>query len=287
MAKKAKSVKQTASKKLEEVDVSYELGVGETQVHIVGTSTLLMERFSQKAWRELLLPPRQSNRAERAQKLKHDPLWEFQQACYRNRDPDQPTLFHLPNGMLHGVMKSIGVDIPGAAKAEIARLTTIIDENICLFGIPLMHMAMVRNSGINRSPDVRTRPAFKQWAAKFTIRFATPLMNLRNVTNLVSAGGQFIGIGGWRRQKGGPFGSFRICSPDDPEYKALLKNAGRKMQQAAFIAPLPYDDEVEELFSWFNDEVKRRELLKTHPVVNDDNGEEYDDENEEELEAAE
>lgn len=270
--------KKTAATAQPEVVSNYELGIAEAKIHIVGTSTLLMERFNQKAWRELLLPSRQTNRAERAQTLKHDPIWEFQQACYRNRDVNRPTLFHLPNGMLHGAIASIGVDIPGAAKAQIERLTTIADENIDLYGIPELHMAMVRNSGINRTPDVRSRPAFKKWAATFTVRYATPLLTLQNIINLASASGQFIGIGGWRRQKGGPFGSFEVVDPNHAEYKAIIKNAGRKLQERAWYDPNPYDEDVKELMGWYNDEVKRRELAKTHPKVNDDNGSEDADE---------
>lgn len=281
------AVKNRKETKTEQVPVNnYQIGVGEVAVHIVGTATLLMERYSQKAWRELLLPPRKRNRAELAQTLKHDPVHEYQQACYRNRDVNRPTLFHLPNGMLHGALAAIALDIPGAYKAEIVRLTAVVDENVDLYGIPELHMAMVRNSGIGRKPDVRFRPAFKKWAATFTVRYATPLLTVQHIANLATAAGQFIGVGGWRRQKGGQMGSFRVCDKNDPEFKAIVKHGVRKLQERAYYDPKHYDEDVTELMTWYEDEIKRRELLNTYPVVNDDNGKAFDDDDDDDFQEA-
>src|ERR1043166_3208166 len=136
------------------------------QFHIIGTSPLILNRFSLKAPQQLRLPPIPTNRAERNLTLKHDPEEEFRSAVYLNRDPKRPAAFHLPNGMFHKSLGAAALDIPGAKRTQIERLTKITDVNIDLFGIPRLFMPMVRNSDINNTPDVRTRPIMEEGACK-------------------------------------------------------------------------------------------------------------------------
>jgi hypothetical protein len=255
------AIKKTAAKKTEtEIPAMVRLSSGETTINIVGTAPLLMERFSNKTWQQLLQPGPKMNQAEKAQKLKHNPLEEMQSACYVNRDPTRPTLFHLPTGMLHGAAASIAVDIPGAAKAQIERLTSVIDLNIDLYGIPTMHMAMVRNSGMNRTPDVRTRPAFKEWCASFTVRYARPLLTMNNIADLYVSAGDFIGIGGWRPQKGGSYGRWCLATENDNDFKSIRKHGARKAQLLAYNDPKAFDEDTAELYAWYQEEVKRRDF---------------------------
>jgi len=227
--------------------------------HVVGTSPLIMHRFSQKAWQELLLPSLRENRASLEQKLKHDPYAEFRGAFYRNSDKRAKSLFHLPNGSFHGAIASAALDMPGAKKAQIERLTKVTSVNIELFGTPKIFCSMVRNSDISRTPDVRTRPIFPQWACEVEVRYAKSSLTSKAVANLFGAAGMIIGIGDWRGQKGGPFGAFKTVSPKDREYAAILKQ-GRVLQQKAYEKPLFYDEDTEEILTWFASEVRQREM---------------------------
>lgn len=246
--------------KAETILIINEIKMGEIGFHIVGESPMIMNRFSQKAWQELLLPSAHKNRASLEQSLKHDPEKEFRGGLYLNRDPKRPSLIHIPNGAFHGALAAVAIDIPGAKKAQIERLTKVVDVNIDLYGVPELFMAMVRNSDINRTPDVRTRPIFPRWACGVTIRYMQPVLTERAVAHLLAAAGKIIGIGDWRGQKGGPYGAFRLADEKDAEFREIVKTMGRAAQQKAVDHPVCYDADSEELLAWFQAEVARREM---------------------------
>ena len=227
-------------------------------VFLVGTSPLIMHRFAFKAWQELLYPSAKKNKAERAQSMKHQPFEEYRGCFYLNRSQTQPALFHLPNGMPHQALAAAALDMPGATRASMERWTNVVDININLFGIPQLFMSMVRNSDMNKTPDVRTRPIFPKWACQITIQYKSDPLTDNNILNLFAAAGTIVGMGDWRPQKGGPYGKFRLCTAKDTEYLSILKNQGRGPQQKAYDQPSYWDDETAELMTWFLEEVARR-----------------------------
>lgn len=56
------------------------------------------------------------------------------------------------------------------------------------------------------------RPRFECWSGKFTIRINETLLPVDFVQQLLTEGGQQLGIGDFRPEKGGPFGTFSIIS---------------------------------------------------------------------------
>lgn len=231
-------------------------------LNIIGTSPLIPHRFAQKAWQELLLPSLTKNRAALESTLKHDPLAEYRGCFYRNREQKEstPTLFHLPSGMIHGAMTSAALDIAGVAKAQLERLTSVTTPTLFLYGVPQMFMSMVRNSDQKRTPDVRTRPIFKQWAIRgLGIEFKRDVLGDNQIANLLAAAGIIVGVGDWRPQKGGSHGKFRIADNADQEMADIIKLGSRAAQEAAYEDPTMYDDETADLFAWFNAETSRRE----------------------------
>lgn len=243
----------------EEPIVVQEIEDIEVMFNVLGTSPLIMNRFQQKAWQELLFPSERKNRAERAQHMKHIPLEEYRGAVYRNRDPKTASLIHVPPGAFHGALASAALDIPGATKAKMERLTRIADVQINLFGIPQLFMAMVRNSDANHTPDVRTRPIFPEWACQVKFRYIRSLLTERTVAALFGGAGSIVGIGDWRPQKGGSFGTWRLVDDTDTDFKRIVAKQGRVAQVAALEKPACYDLDSEELLAWFNEEVIRRE----------------------------
>lgn len=254
-------------KKVEDTIHISEIEMDDITFNVVGISPMIMNRFSLKAWQELLFPAKKANRAEKEQSLKHDPLAEFRGALYLNRNSKSPARFHVPNGMFHGALASAALDIPGATKSKIERLTKIVDVNIDLFGVPHLFMAMVRNSDINRTPDVRTRPIFPEWACRVTVRYVKNILTQRTVASLLGAAGHIIGIGDWRGEKGGPYGSFRLAAENDAEFKAIIGKQGAKAQQAAYDNPIYFDEDTAELMGWFQAELVRRERKASAPEV--------------------
>jgi hypothetical protein len=238
-----------------------EIVMKEVTVNIIGTSPLILHRFSDKARRELLLGGRKKNVAELQTTLKHDPLAEYRECLYRNRKRDGLTLFHVPKGMVSRTLADVAVDIPGATKAAMDRLTSISTPTLFLFGVPKLFTTMARNSDMAKTPDVRTRPILEHWAVpSITIKYVSGMLTDRKVINLLSAAGSLVGIGDWRPQrKGGEYGAFRVCGDNDPALRKIIAEGGFDAQQAAYNSPEYYDDETEELITWFNEQIAERE----------------------------
>jgi hypothetical protein len=251
MAKRAK--KQSIEMVIESIRI------GTLRAFLLGTSALIMHRFSKKAREELLLPRGDLNKAEKAEHLKHDPLAEFRESIYRNRDENTPTFIHFPSGAFGKAMASTALDIPGATKAQMARLTNVVSTQVNLYGVPQLYMAMVRNSDMNHTPDIRTRAIFPEWACELEAEFVATLIKEGQFANLLAAAGRIRGIGDWRPEKGGMHGMFRIATEDDPELRRVMREGGREAQIAAYTNPKHYDYETEELMVWFKEECIRRE----------------------------
>jgi hypothetical protein len=225
---------------------------------ILGTSPLICNRMSEKTSRELLLPKGKKNAAEKASTLKHEPMTEYRNSPYRSLLDGNPTRIQLLSSMFKGAMRTAALDLPGTKKAQIGRLTYVVGDRVNVFGTPQIFMSITRSADMNRTPDVRTRAILPRWACQISVNFVEPIINLQAVTNLLAAGGITSGIGDWRIEKGsGSYGSYRLCSIDDPEYQSILQE-GREAQDAALESPEAYDDETASLLAWYDIEVKRR-----------------------------
>ena len=250
---------KTSTPKDEHIEI-VELKYAKMAAFIVSSTPLYLHRFSQKARQELLYPERKKNKAALERALKHDPLKEFRECCYRTADKDSPTLFHIPCGMLNRAMADAAIDLPGSVKkAKIQRMVQIVDLNIALFGIPCLDMKMVRSSDMNRTPDVRTRPLFNEWAAKVTLGFPVGILTQQDVGSLLQAAGMLIGLGDWRPQRGGSNGKFKVVNQNDEELLRIVGAQGRAAQLLAFENPSMADDETAELYDWFQEQLSLRE----------------------------
>lgn len=226
---------------------------------LVGTSPLICNAMSAKARQQLLLPPAAKTRSQKQSTLKHEPIEEYRRSPYRAIGDEAATRIVFPGAGFKSVLASAALDLDGANKTQIGRLSYVPQYNVPIYGIPQLFMSVVRSADMNRTPDVRTRAIIPQWACSFSIVFVTPILREQAVTNLLASGGITRGIGDWRPEKGkGSFGQFRIAGPDDPEYKQILTTGGRVAQDAALESPTFFDQETEELMEWFNAEVARR-----------------------------
>lgn len=233
--------------------------MGRLVCHVVGDTPMIMHRFSKKAREQLLFPKGRANAAEKAENLKHDPLTEYRECIYRNRSDSEPTAVHLPADAFSKAIAAAALDLPGASKSQILRLVSISSTQINVFGVPRMTMDMVRSSDMAKTPDVRTRAIFPEWATSIEVQFVSTLLKEGQIVNLLAAAGMIVGIGDWRPQKGGAYGKFRIVSEDDPDFLRIKKEGGRAAQLAAYEEPVAFNADTEELFTWFKAEAEKRE----------------------------
>jgi hypothetical protein len=233
--------------------------VGTIRFNLVGLTPMIMRRMSQKSAGELLLPKGRKTAADKAASLKHDPIAEYRESPYITESESAPTQIEQLATCFKKAIRNAALDFPGASKAQIGRLVWVSGERVSIYGVPQLHMAIVRSADINRTPDVRTRMIVPRWACSVSMRFTRPLINEQVIANLFAAAGLTQGVGDWRQEKGsGNFGQFRLCDDDDAEFQSVIAEGGRAAQIAAIEEPTPYDHETEELLAWYDVEIKRR-----------------------------
>jgi hypothetical protein len=231
---------------------------GRFEACVLGTTPLVLNRMSEKAKRELLQPSGKKNAAQKASTAKHDPIAEFRASAYQDRDKSSPALLQHLSSAFKGAIASAALDLPGANKAQISRLTWVVGERIHIFGRPKIFCAVTRSADMNKTPDVRTRVIVPEWACRITVAFVTPLLKDVGVANLLASAGVTQGVGDWRTGKGkGTYGSFELVNNDNPEWLRRMA-IGRKDQEQAMAHPEPYDDDTEELLSWWGGEMTKR-----------------------------
>lgn len=251
-----------ATKKAESTEIKVlPITTGLVSVILTGQSPLILNSMSSKAQRELLLPAGRKTAADRAQNLKHNPPAEFRASVYRMQDERAPTALAFPASAIKSALMTAAVDLPGVRKAQIGRLVWVRGHLVPLYGVPRLLMSVVRSADMNKTPDVRTRAIIDKWALRLDIEFVAPALNSTAIANLLAAGGLTCGIGDFRQEKGaGSFGQFRLADADDAEVAEIMAAGGRAAQEAALNNPEPYDEQSEELLSWFWSETDRRGL---------------------------
>lgn len=228
-------------------------------VCILGETPLILNRMSEKAKRELLMPKGKKNAAEKASSLKHDPLAEFRESPYIIEDNAAPTYLAMLSTAFKGAMRQAALDMPGANKSQIGRLVYVPGEMISIYGVPRIFTSITRSADMKRTPDPRTRCIVPKWAAQISITYTIPLLNKTSVGNLLAAAGKIVGVGDWRQEKGsGNYGLFRLVEPTNAEFLRIKSEAGRAAQIAAMDDPEAHDKDSADLLSWFDAEVKRR-----------------------------
>jgi hypothetical protein len=237
----------------------YEQVRGVMNFCVLGTTPLIHNRMSQKVWQELLMPKGRKNAAEKASSLKHNPIEEFKNSPYVSTDENNETLIYILPTAFKAGMGSAAVDMPGVARTQIKKHVYVDGQQINIFGIPQVMCAITRSSDINRTPDVRTRGIMPEWACKLTIEFTKPLFKEQSIANLLAAAGFVAGVGDWRQEKGsGNYGCYKLVSADDPDFVRITQTQGRAAQIDALENPVAYDQETEDLLSWFDVESRRR-----------------------------
>lgn len=246
-----------ATKKEQSIEI-IQVTKGRIECCVLGLTPLILNRMSQKAKHTLLFPGGRKTAAEKKSQPKHDPIAEFRESAYKDPSEDAPTLLMIQASAFKGAMKTAALDLPGASKSMIGRLTFVEGDYVHIYGIPKLFMAITRSADMKRTPDVRTRAIVPEWAARVTVSYTMPLLRETAVINLLAAAGITAGVGDWRPEKGaGNYGQFMLVPEGDERFQRLMQQ-GREAQKAALEAPEPYDAETADLLRWFDAEAARR-----------------------------
>lgn len=187
------------------------IGAQTMRVPIIGTAPLIVHNWSEKAKRQML----DAQQGKKKIKEVRDPQADYQSSLYRIATDDGDTYgfpvlafkaatiggarFYdksVTMTMLRQCMFFKGV----VTKADPAQLVPIIGE-------PRMREDVVR---VGQGTDLRYRAEFTNWSATLDITFVTSSLSAKSVLSLIDAGGMGVGVGEWRPQRSGEYGTYRV-----------------------------------------------------------------------------
>lgn len=222
-------------------------------IKIVGTTGMYYNAMSIKAQRTLLFPAPKTSGKKTG--LKHDPIQEFGDSIYRQTNKNADTYLGFPAAGIKGAMATAALETPEITKSSVNRLIYLPQDRVNIWGIPYLRMDIVRQAGINKTPDVRTRAFLPEWCSEVTIKYIVPNTNTKSIYALLMNAGMVCGIGDFRIEKGkGGYGGFRIAPDDDQEWADIAGAGGYEAQKNAMENPETSDIDTDELLEWFKAE---------------------------------
>lgn len=181
-------------------------------VTIVGNTSLLQHRFGEAAEGDASKGTRRNVAAKQL-----TPREQAAQVEYRNDDGT----FWLPGASvsrllreaggghkLKGSRKSAKYVIAGAVFVREDRVTVLDAEGTPAAAYEVDSRPVVIPATKGRV--MRHRPRFDSWSATFTLAVNDDIIDPAFVHQLLTEGGVSVGIGDFRPEKGGPFGTFRV-----------------------------------------------------------------------------
>jgi hypothetical protein len=198
------------------------------QFWIIGRTPLIVHAWSEKAKLEML---RKQSGATRAAKEKRNPKEDFLNSLYEMA----PGVYGFPitavkKAILACAHKDRGIprsDVMSALwlDAEMVRTRPALAGAVCdmplvrIYGSkPEMREDMVRiGTGLRKTANLAYRGQFTTWAIRVTGSVNPDAVAPHALAFLTRQAGTAIGIGDWRNEKGGWFGSFAIANPQEQE----------------------------------------------------------------------
>lgn len=184
-------------------------------VPIIGTSPLIVHNFSEKSKRQML----EAQQGKKKLKEVRDPQAEYEAAFYRIHDEDNPNRYGFPvtafKAATVGAARFYGKSVTQTSLRQFLFMRGILtkadpQQLVEIHGEPQMREDIVRLGGMSRSADLRYRPEFREWSATLIVTYVTSSLARTSVLSLIEAGGLGIGVGEWRPEKRGEFGTYEI-----------------------------------------------------------------------------
>lgn len=182
-------------------------------VPIVGTSPLIMHKFSEKAKRQML----DAQQGRKSPKVSRDPEADYQASFYRTKDG-----YGFPaiafKACTIGAARFFGKDVKMTELRQFLFFKGVVSERdpqtlVEIIGEPRMREDIVR-LGMSGT-DLRYRAEFVEWSATLEIIYVRSALTQSSVLSLVDAGGMGVGVGEWRPEKKGDFGCFQVDPSKD------------------------------------------------------------------------
>jgi len=184
-------------------------------VPIIGTTPLIVHRFSEKAKRQML----DAMQGRKTPKQPKDPEAEYEAARYRFHDGGDGIPVVAFKAATVEASRFYGKDVTKVGLRQFLFMRGEVGKDgqalARIIGEPKMREDVVR---VGRGgTDLRYRPEFTEWATTLEVVYVTSALTRASVLSLIDAGGMGVGVGEWRPERDGDFGTYRIDPARDVE----------------------------------------------------------------------
>jgi hypothetical protein len=185
------------------------------RVPIVGTAPLIVHKFSEKAKRQML----DAMQGRQSPKQAKDPDAEYETAFYKHDDGTCGfPVIAFKAATVGGARfyKSISMTALRQFVFMDAEFSKVAGQKLArIVGVPHMREDVVKVG--NGGTDLRYRPEFTEWSTLIEVTYVKSMLTRGSVLSLIEAGGMGVGVGEWRPEKRGDFGTFMIDPTRDVE----------------------------------------------------------------------
>lgn len=195
------------------------IGTETLRVPIIGTAPLIVHKFSEKSKQQML----DNMQGRKTPKEAKDPDREYEATFYRLDDGAYGFPVIAFKAAAVSACRFFGKQLP----MTLARQCIFLDAEFSkvdgqklarIVGTPRMREDVVR-VGMGGT-DLRYRPEFTEWSTSLDVTFVKSMLTRESVLSLIDAGGMGVGVGEWRPEKRGDFGTFSIDGTRDVEVLA-------------------------------------------------------------------
>lgn len=185
------------------------LRVGTIRLTIRGLAPLIVHAWGKKAMEEMLTSQQMSKEEKKKAKEKRrakDPSADFEDAKYVIGGKDS-----FPTIAVKKAMVDAGYAL-GISRSVVRQAVFIVGDYFEIKGATcVMREDTVRVGPFgNRQADLRYRPEYQGWSADLEIRFRADMIDPPQLVALLQNAGFSVGLGEWRPQKDGQFGTFEV-----------------------------------------------------------------------------
>lgn len=191
-------------------------------IRIVGDTPLIVHKWSEKAKKEIL--DAQMQVAKTKKKEAKNPEQDYVDTIYfLDGEPAEKTAAALDEALRNGArigfpataFKQCAIDgaywsgaIP--KKTDVKAAFHIPAEFVEIHGTVAPREDMVKVGGMTKVADIRYRAMIQDWWADVPIKYNSGTIKLEHIANMLNLGGFACGVGEWRNEKNGVFGSFHV-----------------------------------------------------------------------------
>lgn len=177
------------------------------RVPLIGTSPLIVHKFSEKAKRQML----DNMQGRKTPKEAKNPEAEYEAAFYRLKDGGYGfPVIAFKAATIGGARFYQGVTMTALRQFMFFRGEIGDDGRGMTRIVGTPHMREDTVTVGRGGHDLRYRPELPEWTASIDVTYVTSMLTRSSVLSLIDAGGMGVGVGEWRPEKGGDFGTYRI-----------------------------------------------------------------------------